>query len=275
MRRKNPETNDGFITYCMSWFSFLRKNKQEAAPDESEFYSHAEDLAVASRAGRRSKAKDEPNDPVLPEKKRARRRLVGAVALTLGLIIVLPMVLDSEPKPVSDEVVIKIPSRDKLSKLSASRPSASIVVSLTPDKHSEAPQSANTPDPAAVPVAPNPKPPENEKPAAVEKPAPPKPVQESAKAVKSSANENDAKPAADAAKGKLVIQVAALASQEKVNELQSKLGKAGIKSHTQTVATQGGERIRVRIGPFNSKAEAEKICPKLDKMSLKCTILPS
>ena len=43
-------------------------------------------------------------------KKRARRRLVGAVVLVSAVAVVLPMVLDSEPKPVRQNVDIHIPS---------------------------------------------------------------------------------------------------------------------------------------------------------------------
>ena len=50
-------------------------------------------------------------DPTLPEKQRARRRLVGAIALVLAAVIVLPMVLDSRPKPVTDDISIDIPNR--------------------------------------------------------------------------------------------------------------------------------------------------------------------
>ena len=247
----------------MSWFSFLRKNKQEPAPGDGEFYSQAEESAVTGRP--RAKKKDVPIDPVLPEKKRARRRLIGAVALTLGLVIGLPMVLDSEPKPVSGDIEIRIPSRDKQSNLSASRPAAPSAVASTPEKIIEAPQSIN--DAAATKAAPT----------VIEKPAVAKvePTKtEPAKAVKAETKDNKVKPATDAAQAKFVIQVAALATQEKVNELQGRLTKAGIKSHTQKVSVQDGERIRVRVGPFASKSEAEKTCAKLDKMSLKCTILP-
>jgi DedD protein len=50
-------------------------------------------------------------DPTLPEKQRARRRLVGAIALVIAAVVVLPMVLDSHPKPVTDDIAIDIPSR--------------------------------------------------------------------------------------------------------------------------------------------------------------------
>jgi len=50
-------------------------------------------------------------DPTLPEKQRARRRLVGAIALVLAAVVILPMVLDSHPRPVTDDIAIDIPNR--------------------------------------------------------------------------------------------------------------------------------------------------------------------
>jgi len=50
-------------------------------------------------------------DPTLPEKQRARRRLVGAIALVIGAVVILPMVLDSHPRPVTDDIAIDIPNR--------------------------------------------------------------------------------------------------------------------------------------------------------------------
>lgn len=60
-------------------------------------------------------------DPKLELKKRARRRLVGATALALLAIIVLPMVMDQEPRPVSQDINIRIPSQDPGSNTLASR----------------------------------------------------------------------------------------------------------------------------------------------------------
>ena len=106
----------------MGLFSFLSKTKQDGTGEKAEFYSRAEGDAKPRSRKRSKESKvanadraidDEPLDPVLPEKKRARRRLVGAVALVLAMIIGLPMLLDSEPKPVADDIAIQIPSRDK------------------------------------------------------------------------------------------------------------------------------------------------------------------
>ena len=45
-------------------------------------------------------------------KKRARRRLMGAIVLVAAVAVILPMVLDSEPKPTSQEISIQIPLPD-------------------------------------------------------------------------------------------------------------------------------------------------------------------
>lgn len=45
-------------------------------------------------------------------RRRARRRLVGAVAIALASFVVLPMLFDSEPKPLGPDVDIRIPAQN-------------------------------------------------------------------------------------------------------------------------------------------------------------------
>lgn len=73
-------------------------------------------------------------------KRRGRRRLVGAVALVLAAVIVLPMVFDPEPRPTSSGASVRIPGEGE--------------TSFTPKP---APQVQPAP-PAAAPVAPKPAP---------------------------------------------------------------------------------------------------------------------
>jgi DedD protein len=103
----------------MGLFSIFSKNKQEQpATDEGHFSSRAADESSAVRnrnkrgAGRKGGAGRE-DDETLTEKKRARRRLVGAVALVLAVIIGLPMIFDSEPKPLASDIAIQIPAKEK------------------------------------------------------------------------------------------------------------------------------------------------------------------
>ncbi|KKB63987.1 hypothetical protein WM40_07805 [Robbsia andropogonis] len=72
----------------------------------------AESERVASRSRRaRGVGQEAMLDPTLPEKQRARRRLVGAIALVLAAVIILPMVLDATPKPATGDIAIDIPEQ--------------------------------------------------------------------------------------------------------------------------------------------------------------------
>jgi DedD protein len=80
------------------------------------------------------------------------------------------------------------------------------------------------------------------------------------------------KPAA-ASNQKYIVQVAALGSQDKADELQARLKAAGVPSFTQKGTGPNGALIRVRVGPF-SKEEGEKIRPKLVKLGLSGNVVP-
>jgi DedD protein len=53
-------------------------------------------------------------EPQLDEiRRRARRRLVGAVVLALAAAVLVPMLLESDPKPLGEDVAVKIPPVDE------------------------------------------------------------------------------------------------------------------------------------------------------------------
>ncbi|MCX4164078.1 MULTISPECIES: SPOR domain-containing protein [Paraburkholderia] len=107
----------------MGIFSFGKKDDastRRGAPSGSSRGTHIESKGTAfgARVERRSRRTDRAGDadamlldPTLPEKQRARRRLVGAIALVIAAVVILPMVLDSHPKPVTDDISIDIPNR--------------------------------------------------------------------------------------------------------------------------------------------------------------------
>ena len=275
----------------MSLFSFLRKNKQEPASDDSAFYSRAEEDSKAVRSRSRRKAgangKDDQADPALPEKKRARRRLIGAVALVLAAVVGLPMILDSEPQPLAEDIAIQIPSKDKIGAGGQSTPpNSTIPASSSLDSKEEMVEptritaAAAETKLAASPAAPDKRdtvPPEAKAEARTEAKPDAKPAEKADDGTRAKALlEGKADPkAADKKPGKFVIQVAALATKEKVDELQGKLKGAGIKSYTQKVATDAGDRTRIRVGPFASKEEAEKVRAKIVKLGLNGTLVPA
>ena len=70
-----------------------------------------------------------------------------------------------------------------------------------------------------------------------------------------------------------MVQVGAFADAAKADETRLKLEKAGLKSYTQVTETKDGKRIRVRVGPFASKAEAEKVIGKIRSLDLPVALL--
>ena len=72
---------------------------------------------------------------------------------------------------------------------------------------------------------------------------------------------------------RLVIQVGAYNDAAKVREARQKLEAAGFKTYTQVIDSKDGKRTRVRVGPFESKAEADKSAQKIRKLQLDTAIL--
>jgi len=275
----------------MGLFSFLRKNQQESSVGNSDFYSQADEEQQSGRNKRtQSNKRTEAVDPVLPEKKRARRRLIGAIALVLAAVIGLPMILDSEPKPLADDINIQIPSKDTASPITQSKAPIAQKNSRTPAAESLSPDEELLESPAPqvtakaevktevkteskaveyeqklqAPVTKV----EASEHKAVTPPTTAKTDHSDEAARARAILDGKANAAAPKASGKIVLQIAALASQDKVNELQKKLQGVGLKSFTQKVATESGERIRVRVGPFANEAEAEKARAKLTQLGL-------
>ncbi|MCC8396774.1 SPOR domain-containing protein [Paraburkholderia sp. MMS20-SJTR3] len=120
----------------MGIFSF---GKKDDAPSRRGANTSSTRAARGERVERRTRRTERPVDadamlldPTLPEKQRARRRLVGAIALVAAAVIILPMVLDSHPKPVTDDISIDIPSRPA-PKLAKSRANEDVQAGVAPD----------------------------------------------------------------------------------------------------------------------------------------------
>jgi DedD protein len=219
------------------------------------------------------------SDEELQLRKRARRRLIGAIALVTAVAVVLPMVLDSEPRPVSQDVNIKIPATD----------SGGFTSKVTPAPQLKpAPQLQTAPAPAiessgttAAPTEPAAAAAKHEAVASTEKtPAakPAAPAEPPAPAVKSTAKTVAAKePAAKTAKapnGHFVVQVAALSDAEKAKQMRQQISAAGIKSYTEVVKTVKGDVTRVRAGPFATREAAEKVQKQLKAIGLDGKVVP-
>lgn len=78
---------------------------------------------------------------------------------------------------------------------------------------------------------------------------------------------------ANVAEARYVVQVGAFSENARAHEVRLKLEQAGLKTYAQVAQTNEGNRIRVRVGPFASKAEAEKAAEKIKKLSLPARLL--
>ncbi|MES2040539.1 MAG: SPOR domain-containing protein [Pseudomonadota bacterium] len=341
---------------------FTQKQETSDTQDSGEFRSRAEEESIETRSKTKKaepRRRSKVDDPILPEKKRARRRLIGAVALALAAIIGLPMILDSDPKPLADDINIRIPSKDKAPDINAdavapkskkpapdqpleeiievpASPKNKVAATDGADRQVKPPTAAGTntlaqtapatakpvkpelkpetktetkpvvkaeakPEPKVeVKPVPNPVKPadvataKNEakaeaKPAKTEvKPVVAKPANADDEAARALAIlEGKAPPAAKpvvskpesadkpAEKSSYTVQAGAFSTQSKVDEVQAKLNAANIHSYTQKIITTNGEVTRIRVGPFASKEEADKMRTKLSKLGLSASLPPN
>ena len=187
-------------------------------------------------------------------KRRGRRRLVGAIALVLAAVIVLPMVFDSEPKGSAPPVSVRIPGEDDTGFTPKVTPKSP---ALPEQKSAEkAPEKSVE---KVVEKAPEP---------VVQKPEPKIEVTVTKGTVKPAAKpEVEQKRAGEALAGEqFMVPAGAYVDPTGVVE---KLKEAKIPYYTEPIATKQGTVTRVRAGPFASRDTAEKALQQLKGLGLK------
>jgi DedD protein len=223
-------------------------------------------------------------------RRRARHRLFGAVVLVFVAVVAFPLLFDSQPRPVAVDTPIVIPDRNRTAPLApdlpvpaAQAPAKPLLPAASSEVHPQAslePGKEEVVTPSAKPV------PAPEAEAAKAKPVqPPAPAAKPAASDKAEAGhggKDDAlkakallegkEAAADAPK--LVVQVGAFTDAEKVREVRRKLEQAGLKTYTQAIDGKDGKRTtRVRVGPFDNRAEADKAAARIRKLDLQASVI--
>jgi len=256
----------------------------------------------------RKSGDDKSATPAQPEsveamRRRAKFRLIGAAVLVLMGVVGFPLLFDTQPRPIPVDIPIEIPGKGTVKPLVIPAPAdatapASVSVASAAEKvaaaASLAPKEEILPSkqaPALVEQAPEAikneakpdlKPEvkaEARPPAKVEaKPAPKAPSASDGGARASALLNGKRATLADKSsgaeyQGRVVVQVGAFADVAKAREVRVKLEKAGLKTYAQVAETKDGKRIRVRVGPFASKAEAEKAASKIKALDLPAVIL--
>jgi DedD protein len=185
------------------------------------------------------------SEEALQLKRRARRRLVGAIALVTFVVIILPLVLDKEPGPVGPPLSVQIPSQQS--------------GGFSPRAAPAAPAADANKAQSAAPVAPAP--------ARKAAPAAAKPAPDQKAKAPGKAEELRAKAALNDETWAVALD--AFSDTKNVKQLRAKLSAAGIKFYTEPVDTGKGKLTRVRAGPFASKEAAENARAKLEAIGLK------
>ncbi|MFX1764248.1 SPOR domain-containing protein [Paraburkholderia sp. A1RI-2L] len=291
----------------MGIFSFGKKDDAPSRRD-SEAGSRrrsSQNTRVERRSRRPARSGDAEAmllDPTLPEKQRARRRLVGAIALVLAAIVILPMVLDSHPKPVTDDISIDIPGRPA-SKAEARHEDPQAGVAPDNPAAAEAGLGVATPGASGLSAASGAAPTQTAqaKPAAPARSAPAAQAQTQAQAQANQSAEaaqaprTAAKPAApssgtavasrgktgnsaaanaNAAEGdgappaplgaRFAVQLGAFSSEATANKWVTKLKAAGVPAYTeQRNEADGTTRTLLRAGPFPDRASATEAIAKV------------
>ena len=176
-------------------------------------------------------------------RKRARRRLVGAIALVLVVVVFLPMMLDNEPKPISQDIAISIPPAEGGDEEAASAESLRFrpIEPLSEDDDADASDSREQAPPRELPepVVRN------------------EPIKPAASA---------SKPAS--AKDEFVVQLGAFSDAGNATKLAATVRDNRFEAYTEVVSTTNGKRTRVRVGPYPTRAAAEEARERLKARKL-------
>ncbi|MGB8517580.1 MAG: SPOR domain-containing protein [Gallionella sp.] len=208
-------------------------------------------------------------------RRKLRRRLIGAAALMLAVVVILPMVLDNEPKATGEDIDLRIPAPDKVSefvpgKVTEEIASASEVMSAVATVNPVASEVAAPPLPPSLPItkaapvqsavetAPAPvaeKKPDAKKISEPVKVAPPK---------HEAVTPAQATPDKASSTGEFVAQVGAYSNSDTAQHELAQLKSWGFKAYTEKI----GDKIRVRVGPYAERDKAEKVQHLLEKHGL-------
>jgi len=208
-------------------------------------------------------AKTPVSDEELQLKKKARRRLVGAIVLVLLVVVFVPMFLDREPRPQKQDMDIRIPpipGQPQSPQPQVLPPSAPQPPAAASDQPTAAPAESAARDSAAGNSA---------APSAAPAPDTPEPapkVAEPAGKPESAAVDPARKDAKNAEA--FVIQVGAFSDPANARHLVEKLKAEKIPAYTEPVKTAQGEKTRVRAGPYPTLTAAENGRSRLKSLKL-------
>ncbi len=195
-------------------------------------------------------------------RRRARRRLVGAIALALVAVVVLPMLFSPEPKPLGPEVDIRIPDQATPFKPRETPP---LAAEPEPNEADTAPARPEAPPVMHAPVTSPAVSPPVAAPARVpdtavsrSSPAPVEPKQPASTKPAPAAKTHAPAAEAFAARG-YYLQLGAFGNEANARQLAERARAAGFNVFVQEV----GGQVRVRMGPYSERQQALEVQARL------------
>lgn len=207
-------------------------------------------------------------------RRRARHRLIGASVLVLLGVVGFPLLFDTQPRPISVDIPIEIPAKSTpapavkppvaavVAPATIKPPAPSVEARETLSAREEVVEASAPPKPTVEPAKPAPAPADAERARALLE----------GKTATAPAATAAATPATAAAE-RLVVQVGAFSEEAGARTVRQKLEAAGLKTYTHVAETSEGRRIRVRLGPYNSRAEADKAAARVKALGLPAAVL--
>jgi len=227
----------------LSLFSSRKGN--DPAPERARRQRSDPGAGIASSRRLAEEYADDTLDPEFPQKQRARRRLIGAVVLVVAAVIVLPIIFETKPRPVSEDISVKVAGGQG----AAQKPR---VEARKADPLPPAPQAVRG-DTEALDAGEE----------IVSAPAKPAVADKSDKSDKPAAHP-ESKPADTKAaeakpqgSGKYLILIGAFSSEEKAKNWLAKLKASKVPAYVERKALADGERILLRAGPFSDRDAAD------------------
>ena len=223
---------------------------------------------------------DTSSDTPVDLKKRARRRLVGAIALALLAIIVLPMVMDHEPKPANQDIQIKIPSQEPDGLTPHVIPAPSSVVppvangalpkteiATVPNDKPQVDSKAEPKQSDTVAAKPQQDVAESDTDAVSTTKPNEKTVADKATSTRT-VSEAHAAAVINATEEQWLVRLGAYQNAANVKQLLAKVKEAGIAAYAEKFDSPKGPRTRVLAGPFSSRDAAEKAQTRIKKLGV-------
>jgi DedD protein len=243
--------------------------------------------------------KGDPIDAVQQARTRARRRLIGALVLVGIGVVGFPLVFETQPRPIPVDIPIDIPKKDGAPPLAMpprvapdpvdgvvptaphraeraeppviteSRSEAGVEASAAAASSSASKRSASASQPTAVGRE------------AAGSTATSRAPERTAVAADDGgrakalleARRPEGSSAAASSPGRYIVQVGAFADATSAREARTRVEKLGLRTYTQIAETSAGSRIRVRVGPYASRSEADKALARARGAGLAAVVL--